>query len=71
MILGLTAVSAFAGKGQVLKAMAMTVFGLMIATVGTDVITGAPRFTFNNIDLVDGISFLLLAMATLRWQKLS
>ncbi len=64
MILGLTAVSAFAGKGQVLKAMAMTVFGLMIATVGTDVITGAPRFTFNNIDLVDGISFLLLAMAT-------
>ncbi|MBV7299384.1 tripartite tricarboxylate transporter permease [Enterovibrio paralichthyis] len=64
MILGLTAVSAFAGKGQVLKAMAMTVFGLMIATIGTDVITGAPRFTFNNIDLVDGISFLLLAMAT-------
>ncbi|NGN96809.1 tripartite tricarboxylate transporter permease [Grimontia sp. S25] len=64
MILGLTAVAAFAGKGQVLKAMAMTVFGLMIATVGTDVITGAPRFTFNNIDLIDGISFLLLAMAT-------
>ncbi|KXF80917.1 tripartite tricarboxylate transporter permease [Enterovibrio coralii] len=64
MILGLTAVSAFAGKGQVLKAMAMTVFGLMIATIGTDAITGAPRFTFNNIDLVDGISFLLLAMAT-------
>ncbi|SKA68633.1 tripartite tricarboxylate transporter permease [Enterovibrio nigricans] len=64
MILGLTAVSAFAGKGQVLKAMTMTVFGLMIATIGTDAITGAPRFTFNNIDLVDGISFLLLAMAT-------
>ncbi|OEE57739.1 tripartite tricarboxylate transporter TctA [Enterovibrio norvegicus FF-33] len=64
MVLGLTAVSAFAGKGQVLKAMAMTVFGLMIATVGTDVISGAPRFTFGNLDLVDGVSFLLLAMAT-------
>lgn len=64
MLLGLTAVSAFSGKGQVLKAMIMTVFGLMIATVGTDVMSGAPRFTFGSIDLIDGVSFLLLAMAT-------
>ncbi len=64
MVLGLTAVAAFSGKGQVLKALAMTVFGLMIATVGTDAISGIPRFTFGNIDLIDGISFLLLAMAT-------
>ncbi len=64
MILGLTAVAAFSGKGQVLKALIMTVFGLMIATVGTDTTSGTPRFTFGNIDLIDGISFLLLAMAT-------
>jgi putative tricarboxylic transport membrane protein len=64
MLLGLTSVAAFSGKGQVLKAMMMTVFGLMIATVGNDVITGAPRYTFGQMDLVDGISFLLLAMAT-------
>jgi putative tricarboxylic transport membrane protein len=64
MILGLTSVAAFSGKGQVIKAMMMTVFGLMIATVGNDVITGAPRYTFGQMDLVDGISFLLLAMAT-------
>ncbi len=64
MILGLTAVAAFSGKGQVIKAMIMTVFGLMIATVGTDTMTGAPRFTFGNVDLIDGVSFLLLAMAT-------
>ncbi|UTW02229.1 tripartite tricarboxylate transporter permease [Amphritea atlantica] len=64
MILGLTAVAAFSGKGQVLKALIMTVFGLMIATVGTDTTSGATRFTFGSIDLIDGISFLLLAMAT-------
>ncbi len=64
MILGLTAVAAFSGKGQVIKAMLMTVFGLMIATVGTDIMTGAPRFTFGSVNLIDGISFLLLAMAT-------
>lgn len=64
MILGLTAVAAFSGKGQVIKAMLMTVFGLMIATIGVDSISGAPRFTFGQIDLIDGVSFLLLAMAT-------
>ncbi|WP_111636717.1 tripartite tricarboxylate transporter permease [Marinomonas shanghaiensis] len=64
MVLGLTAVAAFSGKGQVIKAMIMTVFGLMIATMGTDVMTGVPRFTFGNLDLLDGVSFLLLAMAT-------
>ena len=64
MVLGLSAVAAFSGKGQVLKALAMTIFGLMVATVGTDAISGIPRFTFGNLDLIDGISFLLLAMAT-------
>ena len=64
MVLGLTAVAAFSGKGQVLKALAMTLIGLMIATVGTDAISGIPRFTFGNLDLIDGVSFLLLAMAT-------
>ncbi|OED42994.1 tripartite tricarboxylate transporter TctA [Endozoicomonas sp. (ex Bugula neritina AB1)] len=64
MLLGLTAVAAFSSKGQILKAMIMTVFGLMISTVGTDLISGTTRFTFGSIDLIDGISFLLLAMAT-------
>ncbi len=64
MLLGLTAVAAFSGKGQVVKGLIMTVFGLMIATVGTDVTSGTTRFTFGSIDLIDGVSFLLLAMAT-------
>jgi len=63
MVLGLTAVAAFAGKGKFLKAAIMTVFGLMLATVGTDSDSGIPRFTFGRLDLIDGISFLLLAMA--------
>ena len=63
MVLGLTAVAAFAGKGKFLKAAIMTVFGLMLATVGTDSDSGLARFTFGRLDLIDGISFLLLAMA--------
>ncbi|MCG8421937.1 MAG: tripartite tricarboxylate transporter permease [Proteobacteria bacterium] len=64
LVLGLTAVSAFAGKGEFLKAMMMTVLGLMLSTVGTDQSAGIQRFTFGRMDLIDGISFLLLAMAS-------
>ena len=59
MVLGLSAVAAFAGKGEVLKALLMTVIGLMLSTVGTDQTVGVPRFTLGMIDLIDGISFLL------------
>ncbi|PHR01270.1 MAG: tripartite tricarboxylate transporter TctA, partial [Sulfitobacter sp.] len=59
MVMGLTAVSAFAGKGNFLKAILMTLFGLMLSTVGTDQTAGIQRFTFGQIDLIDGISFLL------------
>lgn len=64
MFLGLIAICAFAGKGEVLKSMLMTIFGLMLATIGTDPTAGVPRFTFGSINLIDGISFLLLAMAS-------
>jgi len=64
MILGLTAVSAFASRGNVVPALIATVIGLMLSTVGTDPSAGIQRYTFGNLDLVDGISFLLLAMAT-------
>lgn len=64
MILGLTAVSAFASRGNVVQALIATVIGLMLSTVGTDPSAGIQRFTFGSLNLVDGISFLLLAMAT-------
>jgi len=64
MILGLISVAAFAGSGGMLKALLMTVLGLMLATVGSDPSQGVARFTLGHIDLIDGISFLLLVMAT-------
>ena len=64
MILGLTAVAAFSSKGQFLKAMMMCVLGLMLASVGQDSLSDITRFTFNNMNLLDGISFVLVVMAT-------
>lgn len=63
MVLGLTAVAAFTEGGGVIKALLMTVVGLMLATVGTDVADGVERFTFGILDISDGLSFVLLAMA--------
>lgn len=37
---------------------------MWLSTVGTDLASGIPRFTFGRMDLIDGISFLMLAMAT-------
>ena len=64
MVLGLSLVAAFSPPEQYWKAMMMTCLGLMLSTVGTDLSAGVQRFTFGQSDLIDGISFLLLAMAT-------
>lgn len=64
MLLALTAVTAFAGRGQIVQAWLMVVLGMMLGTVGSDATTGLPRFNFSRLDLIDGFSFLLLAMAT-------
>jgi len=64
MLLGLTLVSAFSSQGEYLKALMMTCLGLMLSTVGTDLSAGVQRFTFGRMDLIDGLSFLMLAMAT-------
>ena len=63
MVFGLTAITAFSGEGQIIKAVLMALLGLMLATVGEDP-SGIQRFTFGIPDLYDGISFLLLSMAT-------
>ena len=63
MILGLTAVAAFLQR-KFLKAMMMCVLGLMLASVGQDTLSDIPRFTFNTMNLSDGISFVLVVMAT-------
>ena len=63
MVVGLSAIAAFAGTGQVAKALMMTVLGLILATVGEGALFNMPRFTFGMMDLQSGISFITLAMA--------
>jgi len=57
MIVGLLAIAAFAGTGNVTKAILMTVAGLMLATVGTSALFNAPRFTGGIMDAAIGDRF--------------
>lgn len=49
---------AVAGKGDTGKGLILGCLGLILAFVGTDVITGYERFTFGSSFLEDGISFV-------------
>lgn len=61
MILGLCALSGLAGK-SVTKALIMTVFGLLLATIGMDNVSGVARFTFDMPELYSGLEFLTIAV---------
>mgnify|MGYP001828655894 CR=1 FL=1 len=63
MVVGLSAIAAFAGTGQVAKALAMTILGLIMATVGEGALFNMPRFTMGIMDLQSGFGFITLAMA--------
>ena len=63
MVVGLSAIAAFAGSGQVAKALMMTVLGLIMATIGESALFNAPRFTMGIMDLQSGFGFITLAMA--------
>ncbi|MFT4066966.1 tripartite tricarboxylate transporter permease [Paraburkholderia sp.] len=61
MLLGLLAGGTMS-RGPVLKGVAMTLFGLLIGIVGTDVNTGTMRFTFGFPRLGDGVEIVALAL---------
>ncbi|HUW39167.1 MAG TPA: tripartite tricarboxylate transporter permease, partial [Rhodocyclaceae bacterium] len=61
MLLGLLAGGTMA-RGSPLKGVAMTVVGLLVGVVGTDVNTGVMRFTFGFAELSDRVDLAALAL---------
>jgi putative tricarboxylic transport membrane protein len=53
-VLGLSAVAGLSGR-SLLKGAFAAVLGLMLATIGTDPVSGVARFTFGSPDLLNGI----------------
>ncbi len=61
MLFGLTAVAGFAGKSRN-KAFLSLFIGMLISMIGTDLVSGAERFTFGISNLTDGIDFIIVSI---------
>ncbi len=61
MTVGLTILS-FLASGPMWKALVMAAFGLFLGCVGIDTVTATFRFSFNIIELSDGIGLVPVAM---------
>ena len=62
MLMGLVA-AALLAHGDMVKALAMVVLGLLMGIIGTDVNSGMARFSFGVPELSDGIGFTIVAVA--------
>ena len=58
-ILGLSIIASLSGE-SLLKGLASGVLGLMVATVGSDPVSGVPRFVFGRPELLNGIAPILI-----------
>jgi TctA family transporter len=56
-ILGLS-ISAVVSTGSAFRGALAAVLGMLLATVGIDVVSGVPRFTFGSADLMGGMGFV-------------
>lgn len=61
MILGLIAASTLAVHSPI-KGFSMVLLGLLLGTIGTDEVSGIPRFHFGLLELVDGVGLVILAI---------
>jgi len=58
-ILGLTTIASVS-QGSTIKGLIAGIFGLLIATVGTDMFSGYTRFSFGNPELAKGIDLVAM-----------
>jgi putative tricarboxylic transport membrane protein len=56
-LFGLTVIATLAGENMI-KGVFSGILGLFFGSVGLDLITGVPRFTFGSVVLEDGINFI-------------
>ena len=48
------------GGGQAIKTVISTLIGLLLATIGLDIVSGLPRFAFGMPQLLGGIDFIVI-----------
>lgn len=61
MVMGLSMVIGLAGR-SLPRALISAILGLLLAQIGIDLVTGAPRFTFGMMELLDGFGIVPVVM---------
>jgi putative tricarboxylic transport membrane protein len=61
MILGITLVS-YLGGGSMIKDFMMATIGLLLGTIGTDIMSGEQRFTLGLMELAEGLGLVPVVM---------
>jgi len=56
-VLGLS-LSALISRGSQVKGVLSAVFGVLISTVGLDIVSGVPRYTFHSVNMLGGLHFI-------------
>jgi TctA family transporter len=62
MLVGFVCVSFVTTGGHILNGLSMALVGVLLGSVGTDVISGAQRFTFELPFLADGVGLISVAL---------
>lgn len=68
-ILGLSVIATLSGESLV-KGIIAAVLGLMVATIGTDPVTGGNRFTFGSSELLGGIEPVMIMVGLFAMSEL-
>jgi putative tricarboxylic transport membrane protein len=61
MLLGFT-ILGYLARGSIIKALMMAAFGLILGTVGMDIVSGKMRFTYDLLVLEDGLGLVPVVM---------
>ena len=69
MMLGFTMIIGLSGK-SLLKGLIAGAFGLMVAMIGQDPMTGLARYTYGNTDLLGGIDFISVAVGLFAYAEI-
>jgi putative tricarboxylic transport membrane protein len=61
MVMGVTVLT-YLAHGSMSKALIMAAFGIVLGLIGLDSISASQRFTFNRLDLLDGVGLVPIVM---------
>src|SRR5699024_2767397 len=67
--LGLFAIATLASK-DILKSAISAILGLLAATIGMDLFTGAHRFTFGRVELLEGVGMIVLIVGVFGFSEI-